>query len=258
MDTTDFIETVQEEAPLETRETAHALTVAVLQTLGERITEGQASDLAEALPADLAEPLENAPSEAEPFSLAEFIERISSRADLERTEVRHATRGVASAIAMASHEELVRTRDQLPTEFDVFFEPGGPVTETQFLERVRARASLESTDEAAAITTTTLQALSDRLSAGQAADLAHYLPEPLAAELEGQADEAARDSSFQEFLETIANEKNFDVDDAEYQIRAVGSVLAEAASDREVEATRKQLPDQFGAFFDAPREDVGS
>lgn len=255
MDEEELIETVRREAPLESADTAREVTTATLRTLGERITDGEASDLAVRLPEPLADALLDVPGEAEPFSLEEFTDRVSDRAGIEESNVIAGSRAVATAVSTVAADELETAREQLPAEFDLIFEPGGPVTEGAFLEAVRDRADLGSTGAARDAASATLRTLGERLSEGEAADLALYLPEPLEEELLYADDASATAYSFDEFTRRVSQREGVGRATAERHARAVGSVLAETASEREIEAARKQLPDPFGVVFDPPGDE---
>lgn len=248
----EFIGTVRQEAPLESTDIAQDVTNATLQTLGERITDGEASDIAQHLPENVAKPLTDAPSEAEPFSLAEFTTRVSDRAGIEESDVVVSSRAVATALSTAAAAELENTREQLPTEFDVIFEPSGPITRDAFLETVQERANVESREAAQKVTSTTLRTLGERLSKGEAADLALYLPDTFADAILESDDESAMEYSLDEFVQRIAHREDVEQEDAKTHAQAVCSTLAEAASEREIDAARKQLPDPFGVIFEPP------
>lgn len=257
MDEEEFIETVYQEAPLESADEAREVTTATLQTLGERITDGEASDIAVHLPEPLADVLVDVPGEADPFSLDEFTARVSDRAGVDESDVIAYSQAVATGISLAAADELKVAREQLPSEFDVIFEPGGPITQDELLETVSERAGFDSEEVARSVTSATLRTLGERLSAGEASDLALYLPEPLDEELVSADNESATDYSFDEFTQRIAQREGVEKADAEVHARAVGSALADAASEREVGAARKQLPDPFGVVFDPPTGENG-
>jgi uncharacterized protein (DUF2267 family) len=69
------------------REAAEALTAGTLRTLAERISRGEAEDLAAQLPSELQGHLVKPQEPAEPFGLEEFLRRISERTGLDRDEV---------------------------------------------------------------------------------------------------------------------------------------------------------------------------
>lgn len=87
---------------------AEALTRAVLTTLAERITAGEAYDLAAQLPGPLETPLLDAPEEAEAFDFVEFVRRVAARSG-----------GDVSAAEMAVDVVFDTLRDAVtPGEFD--------------------------------------------------------------------------------------------------------------------------------------------
>jgi uncharacterized protein (DUF2267 family) len=113
----EFIDLVAERANV-SREQAEKLTFATLTTLAERITGGEARDLAAQLPARLHTPLVPAEEEAEGFTLDEFIRRTAERAGTDR-----ATADIGMAAVMTTLRDAVTPREfdhvmsQLPQQF---------------------------------------------------------------------------------------------------------------------------------------------
>jgi uncharacterized protein (DUF2267 family) len=82
----EFITHVQSVALLNTREEAERATRATLETIKERIVGDEAKDLASQLPENLAECLRGREGEnGQPFSLQEFIARVSRKEGVEPT-----------------------------------------------------------------------------------------------------------------------------------------------------------------------------
>jgi uncharacterized protein (DUF2267 family) len=103
----EFIARVAESTGVSESE-AEELTRAVLTTLAERITGGEARDLAAQLPIPLQNPLLGAAEEAEAFSFEEFVHRTADRAGSDP--------GVAE---MAVDAVMATLRDAVtPGEFD--------------------------------------------------------------------------------------------------------------------------------------------
>ena len=75
----EFIGSVAQGAGI-SREEAERLTVATLQTLAERISGGEAEDLAAQLPEELKPHLTGVPEEAERFDVEVFVHRVAERA----------------------------------------------------------------------------------------------------------------------------------------------------------------------------------
>jgi uncharacterized protein (DUF2267 family) len=78
----EFIKSVAEGAGI-SREDAERLTAATLQTLAERITGGEAEDLAAQLPQELKPYLTGVAEEAERFEVDTFIARVAERAGID-------------------------------------------------------------------------------------------------------------------------------------------------------------------------------
>lgn len=116
-----YIRTVRSRAWFASDVEAVAAIRAVLEVLGERITIGQADDLATALPLDFRPSLRQSPG-AQSFGLDEFLARIAEREGVDvRTAVEQA-RAVLSALADAvPRDELLDTLEQLPKEMRDLF-----------------------------------------------------------------------------------------------------------------------------------------
>ena len=82
MDHDDFLGTVQQRADLSSRGEADTATRAVLTTLGERIQDGEANDLASQLPIEIDRHLEEADS-GQQFDFEEFASRVAERVELD-------------------------------------------------------------------------------------------------------------------------------------------------------------------------------
>jgi uncharacterized protein (DUF2267 family) len=121
--------------------------------------------------------------------------------------------------------------------------------EEEFYEQVADRAAFENEDEVLAFTHATLEVLSERISEGQARDMAEYLPEHVAGSLtyhHGNPAEFDREH----FVERIADhdEVDADVEERDERVQAVLGVLADATGE-EFEDLRDQLPGEFEELF---------
>jgi uncharacterized protein (DUF2267 family) len=123
----DFIGAVGRRAGVST-EQATAITRATLQTLADRISGGQANDLADQLPDGLEDHLRKPPTRefAEPFGLGDFVQRVSARAGVDRALASAGVRAVLSTLREAvPGDEFEDTVAQLPKEFWEVVEPVG-------------------------------------------------------------------------------------------------------------------------------------
>jgi uncharacterized protein (DUF2267 family) len=127
----EFIAAVQQRAGGIPREQAEKVTSATLQTLAERITAGEAVDLAAQLPKALKDDLRKQRPEAEAFGLQEFVDRVAQRVGEPPSEAREHVRAVLTTVREAvSGGEFDDIMQQLPDEFWQVVEPtswrGGP------------------------------------------------------------------------------------------------------------------------------------
>lgn len=126
-----------------------------------------------------------------------------------------------------------------------------PVTMSSqdFTAMVRKRGEFDSDEEAEQATRATLETLGERVSGGQAQDMAAELPEPLGGYLTARAGPKAtsKDYDFAEFCRRVADREPAEIGPAEAQsrVRAVLTVLQEAVSDSEWENMCTQLPNDY-------------
>ncbi|WP_436926902.1 DUF2267 domain-containing protein [Halosimplex amylolyticum] len=125
-----FTGTVQNRLQLPGTGQAVRATRATLTTLGERIQEGEANDLAGPLPMEIDHYLTGAVAEhGQHFEWGEFLDRVAERegqvAPDDRADVAHHARTVVAVVAEATPEgQLDQIRDQLPADegWDSLFE----------------------------------------------------------------------------------------------------------------------------------------
>lgn len=124
----EFISKVAERASVPKGE-AERLTRATLMTLAERITGGEARDLADQLPTQLKDALIPSQEPAEAFGLDEFVTRVARRAAVDEAEAKDGVRAVFSTLREAvSPGEFDDVMSQLPKEYDevLLYRVGGP------------------------------------------------------------------------------------------------------------------------------------
>lgn len=117
----------------------------------------------------------------------------------------------------------------------------------EFMTKVgqRADVSLETAD---ALTAATLRTLAERISGGEAADLAAQLPTELQPHLTG-AEEPAERFDADEFVRRVAERAGADPDRARAGIRAVFATIRETVTAGEVDDIMAQLPKGFDRLF---------
>ncbi|WP_374968094.1 DUF2267 domain-containing protein [Terrabacter sp. BE26] len=119
----------------------------------------------------------------------------------------------------------------------------------QFITKVAGRADV-SFGTAEALTAATLQALAERISGGEAAQLAKYIPEELKPHLTG-AEEPAQRFGSEEFVRRVAERAGTGPERAEAGIRAVFATLREETPREELEDVLTQLPKEYARLVGA-------
>lgn len=250
MEVHNCLDDVRRIGDLESTAEAQEAATAVLAVLAERITDGEADDLARALPADLADVLEERDSaEAQSFGPEAFISRVGERTDVDEETARLYARAVFSAVNEVAPEGLTRAREQLPADYDRLFEFGTAIDAAEFHDVVDGTTGDVGTDPET-LTTATLRTLGERLSAGEAEDLATYLPPGLRPALTEPASESQATFDVDEFLARVAERAGVDEPAAERGARAVLAVVADATGGHETKAARSQLPGAYDKLFE--------
>lgn len=117
----EFLNRVAELAEIDPAE-ADGTTRAVLATLADHLTGGQARQLAQQLPEELQAPLLKFEERAAKFSLDGFYWRVGEREGVGLEAARRRTIAVFSALEEAASAGEVRdVRSQLPEDFRVLF-----------------------------------------------------------------------------------------------------------------------------------------
>jgi uncharacterized protein (DUF2267 family) len=121
----DFLGQVQHRAQLSSRGETERVIWATLQTLGERLSGGEAKDFASQLPVPLPQyVLSGLAGWGIPFSLDEFIQVVADREGTDPQRAGLHTQAVCSVLREAlSPGEIKDIRSQLPAEYDRLFPP---------------------------------------------------------------------------------------------------------------------------------------
>jgi uncharacterized protein (DUF2267 family) len=249
MDYERFITTVAQAAGIGW-ERAEQATRAVLSTLAERIAAGEARDLAEELPPELAGWLAT-DTNAEPFDVDEFLRRVAEREGVDVETADEHARAVFVALGRAvSPQELSDLAAELSKDYAPLLPRGRHievVAADEFLQRVADRAAVDAQD-ARRVTEAVLETLAERIAGGEVDDLIARLPvalhEPLKRGRERSGGKATR-MSLDEFVERVAEREGVDLDNARDHVRAVLTTLREAVGDEEWVDVTVQLPDEY-------------
>jgi uncharacterized protein (DUF2267 family) len=130
----------------------------------------------------------------------------------------------------------------------------------QFVELVRQRAGvpasrrldgmpLTDTEMAETLTRATLQVLAQRISGGEARDLALQLPSPFEEWLRSEH-EHAEPFDLEVFIQRVADLALVDFEAARAGVRAVFQTLREAVTGNEFKDVLAQLPREYTALLD--------
>lgn len=126
MQYSEFLGQVQDRLELDSQQAAQQTTRVVLETLGDRLGPGEATDLASQLPEEIGVHLERS-DEAEPFGWEEFVDRVAEGEGLsadDRADAAYHAQVVVDLVAESvSTGELDDVVAQLPDdEFAELFE----------------------------------------------------------------------------------------------------------------------------------------
>ena len=249
-----FITTIEQRAGISWAGAERAAR-ATLQTLGERISSGQARELAEDLPPELRGWLLDDGVEAQDFDAGEFLRRVAEREEVDPETAEHHAKAVFIALArLVRGEEIARMAAQLPDGYKALLhetrrrrrDPGAPevIGADMFIARVARRAAL-GLPEAHRATEAVLETLAERIAGGEVDDLAEQLPAELRPPLErGKARTGgkAQRMSLDEFADRVAEREAIGYEQALDHARAVFATLRETLEDKEFSDLLSELP----------------
>jgi uncharacterized protein (DUF2267 family) len=253
-----FITTVQQKAAI-ARPDAERAARATLETLAERLSAGEARDLAAQMPPELAPALATN-SEAQPFDVDDFIRRVATRGDVDVDAAERHARAVFDALRrMVSADEIEDMAAELPKDFAALIgEAEGrsvPVLPAEtLLRRVADRAALD-VDGARRAAEAVLMTLGERIAGGEVDDLIGRLPAELQPPLRrGKAASkgVARRMSLDDFLRRVAEREGVTPTEAREHTRAVFATLREAVGEDEFRDVSVQLPLEYASVQARP------
>jgi uncharacterized protein (DUF2267 family) len=228
---------------------------AVVTTLCERLSGGQAADLVEQLrpPDDFVPGVSTLRSrQAEPFGLDEFLRRVAQRDHLGEDIARSRAIAVLHALRLVvPSPEIQDSVDQLPAEFDPLLESWGRrrlvLTSGRDLALLVADRNGLAVEEAGRVGEGVLAVLAERLPDREVDELEQQLPTDLQAALErGRARRSApRRLTVDAFLDLLGDRVGTDHEQAREYARAVLPPLVAAVDDRMLADLLIQLPDDI-------------
>jgi uncharacterized protein (DUF2267 family) len=269
----EFIDRVAERAGV-SREQADMLTKATLMVLADRLSGGQAMDLAAHLPEQLGRRLRESPQKpAEGYGFDAFVWRVRRLVpEIPEQAVRPGIRAVMLTLREAvPDKEFQDTLDQLPREFrDLLKEEREPqaaqaqatattagaqstdaaAQEDTVVQRTAERTGV-SAQEAAQLTQATLEVLGDRIGGQQAHDLAQRLPDTSGQWLDEPPETPAHDYGVDDFIGRVRDRAPDVRDDVGPGIRAVIIALRDAVGEAELEIALRPLSDDYDVLVRA-------
>jgi uncharacterized protein (DUF2267 family) len=245
-----FIKTIQIKADVSWDEAERAAAV-TLSTLAERLSAGEARDVAGELPPEAQQWLAGANGDAEGFPVDEFLRRVAEReeVDLEAAE-RHARAVFVALTRNLSRQERRDMMAELPKDFgrllvDAERAPAPePLPTEEFLARVADRAAVDP-DTARAATKAVLATLAERLAGGEVDDLAEQLSDELRQALEDAKTRKAERMSLDDFVRRVAEREGVSPEQAQEHVRAVFLTLRDAVTGDEWADMTAELPAEY-------------
>ena len=254
-----FLDLVQQLAH-RSREDAERAARATLQTLAERISAGQARDLAEQLPPELA-PWIATTGDAEAFDVDEFLRRVAEREGAEVARAERDARAVFAALgrSVRRRKEIDDLVSELPRNFGPLLDEAQGrfvhvVSAETFLAKVADRAGLDPAGARRAADAV-LETLAERIAGGEVRDLIAQLPAELHEPLkrgDALSHGAARRMPADEFVLHVAEREGVAPGDALRHARAVFATLREAVPEQEFLDVTAQLPRDYAALEARP------
>jgi uncharacterized protein (DUF2267 family) len=253
-----FIGAVAQKARL-SPEAAERAALATLGTLAERLSAGQARDLAEQLPTELA-PWLMTRSGPEPFDVDVFVRRVAEREGTDPSSAtRHAQAVFAALGRWVAEDEIADMAAELPRDFEPFVAEAQRrfveiVPAEEFRRRVARRAGIDE-EAARRATDAVLETLAERIAGGEVDDLIAQLPLELHEPLrrgDALSKGAARRMSLDEFVRRVAEREGVTPAEAREHARAVFATLREAVGEHEFFDVVAQLPYGYAALEPRP------
>jgi uncharacterized protein (DUF2267 family) len=244
----EFLSIVERWAAVD-RTTAVNATTATLTTLAERLSPGEARDLAEQLPAELFAPLYTT-REAERFDVDEFLRRVAAREGTDVASAEEHARAVFVALRRSvDPREFADMEAQLPQDLRRLAENAPEVRADEFVRRVAEHAGTDD-DTARRATDAVLETLAERIAPGDVDDLVARLPaalhEPL---LRGKrAGGTTPRMAVDTFVQRVAEREGTTLDAARRHAAAVFATLREAVGDEYFDI-RAQLPAEYAPLL---------
>lgn len=118
----EFVGQVQHRLELAEMGAAVRATRATLTTLGERIQEGEATDLASPLPSEIGRYVGEAES-GQRFDYDDFLGRVAERGGVDKPDANYQAQQIVALVSeVVPPGNISKIRDQLPDDYEPLFE----------------------------------------------------------------------------------------------------------------------------------------
>lgn len=118
----EFVGEVQHRLELDEMGAAVRAARATLTTLGERLQEGEATDVASPLPGEIDRYLTEADS-GQRFDYQEFLGRVAERAGVDKPDANYQAQQIVALVSeIVPPSNIRKIRDQLPDDYETLFE----------------------------------------------------------------------------------------------------------------------------------------
>lgn len=251
MDTERFLTLVAEFANTD-RDGAVRATAAVLTTLAEHLSRGEAADLLGRLPPEL-QPYLHTPGSPEKFDVREFVRRVADREGVAPPAAERHAAAVFPVLRQAvGEDEFADATAQLPREYGPLLTGRSTLSPTgRIIASVAERAGT-SEAEARQLTEAVLETLAQRIAPGDVDDLAALLPVELHEPLRRGARQPDPRMRAARFAERVAERTGLDIVQAAHLIPAVFAVLRADVGDEFLDV-QVQLPEDYRPLLGAAR-----
>lgn len=239
----ELIELTRQGADFESASEATETVEATLRALRTSISKGEATDIAQYLPATFGKILTEERAEpAQPIELETFISDVAEETGVSEEIAEKRIRAVVAALKESvGEEEISNAEDQLPPEYGRLFEVGPEVHAESFSSAVAEETDL-GPEEGETATQAVLETFAERITRGEGEDIAHFLHGDAARWVVDQVNDDAEEFDRDEFVDRVADRAGVDAATAESYVTTVMGVLDSVVPDRELEAASAQLP----------------
>lgn len=245
MDTEAFYDNVVQRGDFASEEDARETVRSVLRAFSESVTRGTAEEVAEMLPPDAAEHMLSSEFErADPVAYEEFLDRVSRETGVDRDIAQRKAQAVVTTLSKAMGEhEFDALHSQLTEEYDRIFEVEAKRADFPLVDAVVAGSDLTEHQAREAVEAT-LQTLAERVSLGEAEDVAAYLGEESRWIID-RKEPYAEDFTVEDFHRRVARRLKVGEKTARERVDAVFDAMGAVVAQPELHAMEQQLPEEY-------------